>query len=476
MKHYLLLIFFLLCGVLVQAQEGWTLQRCIDYAFEHNIQIQQSKVSLQIAEANKLQATGLVLPNLNASGTHGYNFGQTIDPFTNTFATTRIQSNSFSMATNLILFNGFQNLNSIKQAGINVEVQEAQIEKMQNDIALSIANSFLNVLFNREFLAIAKSNRDATALQADRIGKLVDAGQLTQGDLSDVTAQLMLDEANVVANTNSLQLAMLSLTQLLQLPADLARDFDITIPSDNEIEGLELIGNAEVAVNAALNNFPEVKGAQSSVLSAERGLAIARGGISPVLSASYSVGTGYSGANKIGVGDPITFYPQIGITQNGDAVWTIIPQQTYADFETKAFGDQLKDNTNQSLFFSLRIPLFNGFTTYTNIKRAEANLLNAQYNLDLTRQQLEQDVLRAYADAQASLSNYQASLKTVEASQVAFDFAKIRFEQGVINSVDYQSARIRLDNARATLLQNKYDYVFKVKVIDFYLGKAITLR
>ncbi|MFT4678839.1 MAG: outer membrane protein [Flavobacteriales bacterium] len=477
MKHILILASFIAFSCSAQSQDTWTLQRCIDFAFQHNIQIKQSQLSYDIAKINSLQAVGNALPNINASGSHGYNWGQTIDPFTNTFATERIQSNSFGLSSGVVLFNGFQTLNTIRQSKIDVESQKHLIEKMQNDIALSVANAYLNILFNQEFVSISISNLSGTQNQVNRVQTLLDVGQIPEGDLSEVMAQLAADEANLVSSENSLNLAYLSLTQMLQMSSDEGDNFQISTPSDDDLGDVSLIKDPSTAVSAALNNFPEIRSSETNVLSAERGLIIAKGGISPTISASYSYGTGYSGANQEGIGDPILSPTQIGIVDpTGEAVWSIFPQVSYSDFQTKAFGEQLSDNVNQSLFFSLRVPIFNGFSTYSNIERAKVNLLSAEYNLESSRQQLEQDVERAFADARAALGNYTASQKSVEASQKAFDYSKIRYEQGVINAVDYQNARIRLDNAKADLIRNKYDYVFKVKVIDFYLGKAITLR
>ncbi|MFT5184212.1 MAG: outer membrane protein, partial [Flavobacteriales bacterium] len=155
MKHILILASFIAFSCSAQSQDTWTLQRCIDFAFQHNIQIKQSQLSYDIAKINSLQAVGNALPNINASGSHGYNWGQTIDPFTNTFATERIQSNSFGLSSGVVLFNGFQTLNTIRQSKIDVESQKHLIEKMQNDIALSVANAYLNILFNQEFVSIS---------------------------------------------------------------------------------------------------------------------------------------------------------------------------------------------------------------------------------------------------------------------------------------------------------------------------------
>ena len=208
MRSVLFLLIILATGTNSYCQQEWSLQKCINKAFENNIQIKQSELGLGLAHADKKQAIGAVLPSVNASATHGYNFGQTIDPFTNTFATSRIQSNRFAASTNLTLFNGFQTYNSIKQSEVNVEARKADIEAMQNDVVLNVSSAYLGVLFNQEFVNIAQSTLNATQQQVDRVQKLVDAGQLPAGNLSDIQAQLAADQATLIGSQNNLDLAL----------------------------------------------------------------------------------------------------------------------------------------------------------------------------------------------------------------------------------------------------------------------------
>lgn len=474
--RFRLIIVFLFFTVSISAQSPWDLQKCIDHAFEHNIQIKQSQLGMEFSEIQKNQAFGAALPNLNASASHGYNWGQTIDQFTNQFATERIQSNNFGISTGITIFNGFQILNSIKKSQIDLDAAKADFEKMQNDVALNVSNSYLNILFNKEFVKIAQANLQATQNQVDRVRKLVDVGQLPSGNLDEIDAQLATDEASLINAENNLDLAYLVLTQILQIPYEEAEGFEIADPNVSDIEGLSLINDPSVAANMAINNFPEIKSAETNLMSAETDIAIAKGGMSPRLTASYSYGTGYSGANQIPTGESILVSEQIGVVEGtGDAV-NSLPFPTFSDSETKAFSDQLADNVNQSLFFSLSIPLFNGFATKSNVERAKLNRLNAEYNLETAKQNLQQEVERSWTNAKAALKNYQAAQRSVVSSEKAFGYAEVRFEQGVINLVDYNLARTRLDNAKAELIRNKYDYLFRVKIIDFYQGKAIILN
>ncbi len=474
MSKRILVIIFLL-PTLCNAQL-WTLDSCIQYAYAKNISIQQSDLNVQISEATEQNTLGNMLPSLNGQATHGYNWGQRIDPFTNQFATERIRSNNFGLSTNVTLFNGFTLLNTWKQSELNSEVSKWNYEKMRNDVALNVASAYLNVLLNRELLYIAQQNMEATQRQVTRLEKLVTAGQLANGNLADAKAQLANDKGSMVSSENSYNLAKLALMQLLRLDPGQMESFELFVPELGEVSAQEIIANPEIVVQAALNNFPEVKGAATKLASADMGVKIAKGYQMPSLNASYSYGTGYSGASKVLSGSPALRLDTVGYTTNNDLV--IIPGLDYDnnDYVLKPFERQMKDNVNQSLFFSLTIPIFNGFSTRTNIKRAELNQQLSALQLEQTKQNLEQSVYRSYADAQAALAAYNAAAESVLASETAFVYAESRYENGQTNIADYSDARTRVDRAKATLARSKYDFIFKLKVLEFYQGKSISLK
>lgn len=472
-----LIAALVLAPLLSAAQGPWTLQRCIDEAFQKNITLQQSALQVELAEISQVDAKGALLPSLNAQGGHGYNWGQTIDPFTNTFATERIRSNNLGIGTGMTLFNGFQNINRVRQGTIDVEVQKANLERAQNDLALNVTNAFLNVVFQEEFLKVAQANLSATEAQVERIKQLVDAGAAPVGNLYDIEAQLASDQASLVRSENSVNLAYLAIRQLLLIDDAQADDFIISAPGTTIVDEIRLPDSPRAAVNTALQSFPEVKSAMAGVESANLGLKIAKGGMSPRLNVSYSYGTGYSGARQVPVGELIPAGTQpIGFVEGTGAV-VVAPSFEYSGgFETKAFNDQLRDNINQSLFFNLTIPLFNGFAIRNNVKRAEVGIVSAQNNLELVKQQLRQTVETAYADALASLNSYRAAESSVRAAELAFEFADVRYKSGASNIVDYTTARARFDAARADLIRSKYDYIFRAKVLEFYMGQPLTFR
>ncbi len=469
-----LILFIAFCVPIFSRAQAWTLDSCVQYAYLKNISIQQSELNVKLSEATELNAFGSLLPNLNGQATHGYNWGQRIDPFTNQFATERIRSNNFGLSTNVTLFNGFSLLNSWKQSELNTEANKWNYEKMRNDVALNVSSSYLSVLLNREFLYIAQQNVEATRRQTNRLEKLVFAGQLAEGGLADLQAQLANDKASMVSAENNYELAKITLMQLLQLDASQMETFEVFVPDLKDISGEQIITNPEIIIQAALSNFPEVKSATTSLASADLGVKIAKGAQYPSINASYSYGSGFSGASKELTGEPEVVYTTYIVAGTEVSV----PGFNFDsdDYTLKPFERQFKDNVNQALFLSLNIPIFNGFSARTNVKRAEINREISELQLEQTKQNLEQSIYRANADAKAALATYNASLESVAASEKAFAFAESRFENGLTNMVDYADARTRLDNAVATQTRSKYEFIFSLKVLEFYQGKTISLK
>jgi outer membrane protein len=468
----------LLCSSL-GASAQWSLDSCISYAYHHNLSIKQSDINVELAETRKLTSVGAFLPTLNGSASHGYNWGQRIDPFTNQFASQRIQSNSFGLQASITLFNGFQNYNSLLQADLNTETNKWNYERMRNDIALNVASGYLTMLLNAEFVIIAEGNVRNTEKQVSRLEKLVAVGQVAEGQLNEMKSQLATNQANLVNAQNNYSLSRLSLMQLLTLSEEEMRTFSIVVPSLNEIDQKQTLLSPEVIAASAVRNFPQMRGAETNLASAVLGEKIARGNYYPRLSASYTYGTGYSGAAKVLVGQPDSVFVPLGVVQVGEIEQMISLKQPVFnndDYKVKPFNSQWHDNVNRSLFFTVTVPIVNGFNTTASVKQAKLNRKLAELQVDQTKQELEQSVQRAWADAQAAFSSYEASKASTEASTKAFQWSEVRFEQGVINPVDFADAQNRLLTAKANETRSKFDYFFKLKVLDFYLGKPLSLK
>lgn len=451
----------------------WTLQQCIEYALKNNIHIKQNILNERLAEATLLQSKAQMMPDLNGSISNSYNNGRKVDPFTNQFVTGDWnQSQNFSISSSVTLFGGFQTLNSIKQNKYTLLASEQDVLKMQNDISLNIASAYLQILFAQELLATTKGQAEITRLQVERTQKLVEVGNVAKGNLLDIQAQLAGEEVNVVNAENNLSLASLNLMQMLNL--DTVQNFSIVKP--------EIAITAETVINlstdqiyeSALKRQPEIKGAEFRLRSFGKGIAIARGGMFPRLSLSASYGSGYSDASTRPLGSPVLngFIPNGNVTSSGETIYE--PSYSY-NSEITPFNTQIKNNLNRSVGMYVTIPLFNGLQTYTAIRRAKISYENSALDLQLQKDNLRKNIQQAFNDASSALKKYQASQKAAGAMEESFKYAEQKYNVGAITTTDYNHAKNKLTKAKSDLLQSKYDYVFKLKVMDFYQGKPISL-
>lgn len=467
-------LFSLACLIIVStasSQKVWTLEDCISHAFVNNIQIKQQELNTQVKALDLLQSKAAMLPNLNGSASHTYNYGRTIDMYTNEFASSRVQSNNFYISTGVTLFNGFQMLNTVRQNKIEKEAAVYDLEKMKNDMALAIATAYLQVLFNFEYYDIRRNQLDISRQQTARTRLLADAGTVSQANLFAIEAQEAADELQFVNAENQLNLAYLTLSQLLDLPS--TDGFIIERPAI-DITALPFPAlSADYVYNTSLILLPEIKSAELKVQSAIKGLAIARSTISPQISLRGSYGTGYSGASQEITDVILADMIPIGVTQSQEIVYG--PSFNYIR-QVKPFAEQLNDNLNQSLGLSMTIPLFNGMQSRTAIKKSRIMFENAQYNLQNTKNQLAKTISQAYADALSALNRYEAATKSVQAYTESFKYSEQRFNLGMLNSFEYNDAKIKLTNAESELIQSKYEYLFRIKILDFYQGKPITLK
>jgi outer membrane protein len=469
MKRFVIVFLaFLICHL---SFGQWTLQQCVATAVERNIGLKKNSLGLKQMQLNQEQALGNFLPNLNGQVSHGYNWGQRIDPFTNEFATQRIQSNSLGLSTSVTLFSGLQNVNQYKKAQVDSRAQLLTFDYQRNQLALQVSVAYLNVLLMKELQTSAELTLNRTKLQVQRIAALVNAGSSAEGSLRDIEAQLFSDEANYVSAGSNVQSAILDIAQLMQLTEQEQRDFSINAdPSAFNIA--EQMPGLSDCIQNAVSTFPQIKSAELLLASSNLNLRIAKGGMSPRLSMSYSYGSGYSGASKVLTGSPDSLAFPIGQVFGSNQFVFSFPQAIYTldDYTTKPFSNQLKDNVNQSLFFSLTLPLFNGFSNDVNIKRAELARADNELTVQQTKVQLEQEVRKAYLDVTRAKANYEATEKAVEASRLAFEWNELRFNQGVVGMSEYLDARNRLAQAESNFVRSKYDWIFKRKIIDFYMG------
>ncbi|HOY32148.1 MAG TPA: TolC family protein [Bacteroidales bacterium] len=473
MKKFLFVALLLIFSFseYVFPQKIWTLEECIFHALENNIQVKQQQLSTAVSKLQYNQSIAALFPSVNASASHVYNNGQTVDMYTNTFASKTVQSNNFYLSGNMVLFSGLQLLNGLKQKQLDFLAGKYDLEKMKNDISLTIATAYLQILYNIELLNTSKSQLDISKQQLERTRKLFEAGTIAKGTLLQIEAQAAADELQVVTAQNQLDLAYLSLVQFLDLQT--TSGFDIEKPVLSLPDANSLLQQADEIYNKACAIQPDIKSAELKVQSAKKGLQISWGMMSPTITLNASYGTGYSGASKNIADVTLSGYQPIGLTASNELVYGPTYNYTY---ENVKFWDQIDKNLNSSLGLYLNIPIFNKWQTNTMIGTSKISVANAELALQNTKNQLLKTIQQAYADARAALNRYDASLKAVDALTESFAYTRQKFDVGMVTSLEYNDAKNKLTKATSDLLQAKYEYVFRIKVLDFYQGKPLTLK
>ncbi|MBE0641270.1 MAG: TolC family protein [Bacteroidales bacterium] len=475
-KRILFGFFLFIAGsCLLQAQEKkvWSLEDCIAYAMENNIQVKKQGLAVNLAEQNLLESRASMLPSLNGNASHGYNWGRTIDRFTNTFATERVQFNNFYLSSGVYVFNGFRMLNTVRKSQLDLGAARYDVDKMRDDIALSIAMAYLNILFSEEQLTNIRGQAGITRQQTERTRKLVDAGSLAKGALLTLEAQYAQEEKQVVDAENLVAMNYLTLTQMLDLQD--VGEFRILKPA-MDLEGSLLPSeSAEAIYTYALEHQPAVKAAELRLESADRDLMIARGLQSPSLAVQGSWGTGYSGASQQLKDFTINGIDTVGYTIEPTPIPVGVPSLSY-NYEKIPFRDQIDQNNNTTLGLYLTIPIFNGFQARTAMGKARLGIMNAEYDLQLQRNQLYKDIQQSHADAVASFRRWKAANTSRNALNESFGYSEQRFNVGMVTSVEYNDAKNKLAQAESEVLQAKYEHIFRKTILDYYLGKPNTLK
>jgi outer membrane protein len=425
-----------------RAQETWSLQKCIDYALQNNIQIKQQSLNSDYYNNQLNQAKYNRLPNLNAGLSNNMSFGRSL-AYDNTYQNVNSNQSGGNLSANITIWNGFTLSNSIKMADMDLQASLQETLKAKDDMMLNIAAAYLEILFADELVGVSEELLKITQLQIDRTNKLVEAGSLAKGSLFEIEAQYAREELNVVNAQNRLQLAYLGIYQLLEVPS--TESFKIEKPSLPEIgANMSLLNSMEVFKNA-VQLRPAVKGAEFKLESARNQLLIAKGNLLPSLT---------FGGN----------YYNLYNNKYTDRLGNNIP-----------FGEQLKSNERYGFGFNLSIPIFNHYQAKTGVSNSQIQLENSELQLQSTKNLLRKEIEQAYTNALAAFKRYVANQKTVISSKEAFRYTEEKFNVGMINSVEYNQSKNNLTSAQSDLLQAKYEYIFRTKILDFYNGIPIQL-
>lgn len=482
MKRTILAGFLIsLCvwGAGAQTTKVWTLEECIAYARDNNITLAQSRLNVESAEVDFFQSKTAFAPTINGSLFAGYSFGQRLDQYNLVFVNQRTTSANLGVNGSLLLFGGLQNINRLKQAKYALEANKLSVQQSENDLSLNLTNAYLQLLFAMDRLSITEGQIQLTQNQYERTKTLYEAGAATKGEMLNIEAQLTREMINKVNAENSIQQTKLTLIQLLNLSESNLeiQKLQVELPADAEA----MLGRSpfEVYMEAA-GRHPGIQSAETSVRASEKGVAVAKGAFSPSLFLSASYGTGYSSLSQRVTDTLVTITPLPPLvvpTYGGDTV--SIPQTPLVDVsfkrETQPLFQQLRINQNTQVGLSLSIPILNGLQNHAALRRAKIQLLNSRLNVDLQRQNLRTLIQTAFNDARAGFITFQANKKNVEALTEAFQYAEEKFNAGAMNALDYSNAKTQLNNAELETLLARYEFIYRIKILEFYLGKPLKL-
>jgi outer membrane protein len=448
-NSYISLVIILLIGLSSQAQsKQWTLEECVKYALENNISIKQSELDTQTASIDKKSALGNFLPSMNVTTNHSWNIGLNQDITTGLLRNQTTQFTSSGANIGIDIYKGLQNQNNLRRANLALIASKYQLQKMQEDIALNVANAFLQVLFNKENLKVQQEQLAINEKQLSRSTELVNAGSIPRGDVLDIKANLALNRQNVVAAENALLISKLSLAQLLQIKG--FENFDVIDAISVTDEVAILSQSPSVIVEKAKESRTDLKIAQTNLEIAQKNLAIAKGAFQPTIQGFYGFNT------RISYADVTTISGGTIGTKPANPFWT-----------------QFSDNKGQSFGAQLSIPIFNGFSAKNNVERSKVNLEKSKIALEQQNLDLQRTVYAAFTDAKGALNANESAISTLEARQEAYNYAKEKFAVGLMNSFDYNQAQTLLVNAQSEVLRTKYDSIFKIKILEFYFGIPI---
>lgn len=460
----------MLVGVQLSAQEKkWTLRECIDYAIKNNISVQTSELDIKNAAINKKDALGAFLPTVNASASHSWNIGLNQNITTGLLQNQTTQFTSAGLNVGVDIYNGLKNQLQLRKSNLAIIASQYQLAKMQEDIALNVANAFLQILFNKENLKVQQQQKEYNLSQLDKIKQLVDAGVVPKGDLLDIKATAASDTQKVLAAENALLISKLSLAQLLRL--DEFKTFDIDENQIPELNEEILLQSSEAIAQKAKESRTELKIAQTNVELAKKDVSIARAAYQPTISGFYSFSTRAAYSDRVvgAIPDPDNPTSAIGYV---DGTNQLVLQPNYKPILGSPLPvfDQFSNNKGQNFGVQLSVPIFNGFITRNNVERSKVALERAKLNLGQQELDVERNVFTAYTDANAARESFEAAKTTLEARQLSFGYAKDRYEVGLMNVFDFNQAQTSLVNAESEVLRTKYDYLFRLKILEFYFG------
>ncbi|MEI7471932.1 MAG: TolC family protein [Chitinophagaceae bacterium] len=473
MKWIYLSALFLLFSMSIQAQEKWSLPQLVQYAMDNNITIKQTSLQEKFSALSLRQNKLSQIPNANFSGGLSYSSGRNQDPTTFSLITQSYLSSNMNLQSSVEIFSWFSKRNTIAASEWELQAAKANTDKLKNDISLMIANLYLQALLAKEQIKIADVQLTQSQSQLLKTRKLVDAGSLPELNAAELEAQVARDSANLISSKGNLTQTLLSLKSYLNL--DAAKPFEIESPAADKIPVLSIAElQPELVYQLAMVNLPQQKFNGYKLKAAEKAAAAAKADMLPSLSGSAGIGSSYNNrAKQITGSTPVI--AAIGKVNVGGTDYNVFPFQPFTSYQygNNPYFNQLNENFRQSIGLSLSIPLFNGGAARTNWERNKLTVRNLQYQVEAGNQQTKQDIYLAYNNAIVAFEKFNASKKAVESAERSFSFAQKRYEVGMLSTFELISNQNNLLTQKFQYVLNEFDYVFKMKVLEFYRGQGL---
>jgi len=475
MRNIFLVVLGILSSVAISsAQETWSLEKCITYALDNSNDIKSAQLNIENAKLNTQLAKLSRLPSLNANTSLGWNFGRQVDPSTNDFISQQLSFNSIGLGSSVTLFNGGSISNNIKKSKIDEQAADLDNKTLINNLQLSIVQSYVAILLAEEQVENAKTRVTTAQEQLSNTDKLIEAGSLPRNDRLQILANLATEQQNVIISENNVALNYNLLKQFLQLDPNTNMQIEkpnVVIPITTKVEDLTF---SEV-YTAALSSLPEVKVQELRIKSAELDIDIAKASLVPTLSLSGNIGTNFSSAGRKVefTGQTVRSGQNVFINGTPSLLEQDVQVPTISD---NLYFDQLNENFGQGVSLGLNIPIFNGKRAQANVDRSKLQLENLRIQNDQARNGVKSDIQRALNDARAAKLQLEASQRSLEAQNANYDNIQKRYTLGAISTFEYVTAKNSLDSAQFNETISRFDYIFKVKVLDFYMGKRLTIN
>lgn len=422
----------------VRAEQGWTLDQCIDYAIENNIQIRQSDISAQNRDVDLNSARSNRLPGVSANASQSWSFGRslTID---NTYANTNTASTSFSVGADMTLFAGRRIAGNIQMAELSLEAAKSDLERIKDDVRVEVAQAFIQIVYNRSILDVARNQVTIDSMQVERLTELAAIGKASNAEVSSQKATLAQSRLSVTQAENNLNMSILTLTQLLELPSP--EGFDVIQPDADAIQ-FSIPDSPEQIYAQALEIKPAIKSEELRLEQADKSIDVAKGGYYPTLSLSAGAGTGYyTSSNRAG----------------------------------DNFGNQMKNNFGPQVGLNLSIPIFSRNNNRNNVRSAQLSKMNQEMQLDNVKKQLYKEIQQAYYNAVASKTRYESSQEVETSAQESFELVQAKYEGGKASITEFNESKNRLVTAQADVIKYRYEYLFNTALLEFYRNSTFEL-